>query len=339
MKRFIQLACASFISTFAVPGFADYSQYPDARVFIDLMVDKHKFNREDMIEWLRNAERKESIIKAMNRPAEKVKPWYEYRQHFVSEQRIRGGVEFWNSNSATLNNVYRDYGVDPAIVVAIIGVETNYGSNTGSFKVVDALTTLAFDYYTTINKQESRQKFFTSELENFFLLAREQNHDPLSLKGSYAGAMGLGQFMPSSYRRYAVDYNKDLFADIWDSTDDAIASVANYFKKNGWRDGEPVATRARISDTPDESELNKLHRPKLTIAELATLGYTPVDELDPKTKALPMSFEGKYGPEYWLGLHNFYVISRYNPRNKYALAVYQLSEAIKARHNELAQLH
>lgn len=338
MKHILLMACVSVPLLFSSGAAADYSENPDAVAFIEKMVTEHKFKREDLIQWLRSAERKESIIKAMSRPAEKVKPWHEYRKHFISPQRINGGVEFWQRNNDTLEKVRREFGVEPSVIVSIIGVETSYGGNTGSYLVIDALATLAFDYYVNVDKRESRRKFFTSELEHFLLLAREQNHDPLSLKGSYAGAMGLGQFMPSSYRSYAVDYNRDQFADIWESEEDAIASVANYFRKHGWREGEPVATRARISNLAADIALDKLHRPKLSLTELEGKGITSVEQLPPETKALPMEFEGKYGPEYWLGLDNFYVISRYNPRTKYALAVYQLSEAIKERHNELAQL-
>lgn len=341
MKKAMKVATSILVGylSFSPQLHANYSEHPEADPFINTMVENHKFDRQDIVRWLANAEKKESIIKAMSRPAEKVKPWHEYRKHFISEQRINGGAAFWRKHQATLEQAYRDYGVDPAIIVSIIGVETNYGKNTGSYKVIDALTTLAFDYYTYHDKRESRKKFFTSELENFLLLAREQNRDPLSLKGSYAGAMGLGQFMPSSYRNYAVDYDNDQFADIWSNPTDAIASVANYFAKHGWRNGEAVATRAHISPSPDESSINKLHRPKESLSQLADKGYTPVSELPADSVALPMKFKGKYGPEYWLGLHNFYVISRYNPRTKYAMAVYQLSELIRERNHELAKRH
>ena len=327
------LAATAMISATAT---ADYSTHPQAQALIDKLVNTHHFERGDVQRWLGSAEQKESIIKAMSRPAEKVKPWHEYRKHFISEQRIAGGVKFWQENRATLEKAYRQFGVDPAIIIAIIGVETNYGSNTGSYRVIDALSTLAFDYYVEIDKRESRRDFFTSELENLFLLAREQNQNPLELTGSYAGAMGWGQFMPSSYRNYAVDFDADQFADIWHNPVDAIGSVANYFAKHGWKTGEPVATRAHIDKNPDETDIDKLYKPKLSIAQLAGRGFRPVMDLSAETTALPMRFEGRYGPEYWLGLHNFYVISRYNPRTKYALAVFQLSELIKERSHEIS---
>ena len=312
-------------------SFADYSTHPEAAEFIDLMVEKHQFERDEIVGWLKVAKHQTSIVKAMSRPAEKVKPWYEYRKHFISERRIKGGVKFWQENKATLERAQRELGVEPAIIVSIIGVETNYGSNTGSYKVVDALATLAFDYYTYTEKRASRKRFFTAELENLFLLAREQNQNPVELKGSYAGAMGLGQFMPSSYRNYAVDFDNDQFANIWTNPTDAIGSVANYFARHGWRQGEAVAMRANINTDPAEDSLNKLHRPKATLAELNNQGYKTIEQFPADTKALPMRFQAKYGNEYWLGLHNFYVISRYNPRTKYAMAVYQLSELIRER--------
>jgi len=313
-------------------SYGDYSTHEEAAEFIDLMVEKHQFKREEIVDWLAAAKHQESIVKAMSRPAEKVKPWYQYRKHFISERRITGGVKFWQENKATLERAQRELGVEPAIIVSIIGVETNYGSNTGSYKVVDALATLAFDYYTYTEKRASRKRFFTGELENLFLLAREQNQNPVELKGSYAGAMGLGQFMPSSYRNYAVDFDDDQFANIWTNPTDAIGSVANYFAKHGWKQGEAVAMRANISSDPAEDTLNKLHRPKATLAELNSQGYKIIEQFPADTKALPMRFKAKYGNEYWLGLHNFYVISRYNPRTKYAMAVYQLSELIQERY-------
>ena len=313
----------------ATPSFANYSKHPEAADFVNTMVVEHQFDREQVTEWLATAKYQESIVKAMSRPAEKAKPWHAYRKIFVTEARTSRGLDFWHANKITLNRAAREFGVDPAIVVSIIGIETNYGRNTGSYKVIDALTTLAFDYYTYTEKRQSRKIFFTIQLENLLLLAREQNKDPLTLKGSYAGAMGWGQFMPNSYRDYAVDYDGDGFADIWNNPTDAIGSVANYFTKHGWKTDQPVATRAYIDVTPSKEGLNKMTRPTSTIAELMALGYNPVEKYAPDSKAFPLRFVGKYGEEYWLGLHNFYVIGRYNPRTKYAMAVYQLSELIR----------
>ena len=316
----------------------DYSQKPQVSEFIDLMVNKHQFEREQVLEWLRSAEHQTSIVKAMSRPAEKVKPWHEYRKIFITDGRINKGVEFWQQHEATLERAYKDYGVDPAIIVSILGVETNYGGNTGSFRVIDALSTLAFDYYHSIEKRESRKNFFTIQLENLFLLAREQKKDPLSLKGSYAGAMGWGQFMPDSYRDYAVDFDGDNLADIWENPTDAIGSIANFLAKKGkWKKDQPVATRAHIKETIDIEGLNKMRRPEKTIADMEEQGFIPAQNYAKDSLAFPMVLSGKYGDEYWLGLYNFYAIGRYNPRIMYAMAVYQLSLAIDEKHCVIAK--
>lgn len=326
------LVATTFLaSVFSTASLADYSEHPEAGAFVDTMVDDHQFDRQQVLTWLAYAQHQKSIVKAMSRPAEKAKPWHEYRKIFVTETRANRGLEFWKENRATLEKAELEFGVDAAIIVSIIGVETNYGRNTGSYKVIDALTTLAFDYYTYTEKRESRKRFFTIQLENLLLLAREQNQDPLELKGSYAGAMGWGQFMPNSYRDYAVDYDGDGFADIWTNPTDAIGSVANYFTKHGWKEDQPVATRAYIENTPSKEGLNKMKRPTATLGDLIAQGYKPVEEFAPDSKAFPMSFKAKYGTEYWIGLHNFYVIGRYNPRTKYAMAVYQLSELMRNR--------
>ena len=333
----LKLVILGVLLSVSVTVLADYSKHPEASDFISTMVNKHDFEQSEIETWLASATHQKSIVKAMSRPAEKAKPWHEYRKIFVTDKRTSRGVKFWQENQETLERAEKEFGVDPAIIVSIIGVETNYGRNVGSYRVIDALTTLAFDYYTYTEKRESRKIFFTTQLEHLLLLAREQGKDPLTLKGSYAGAMGWGQFMPNSYRNYAVDYDGDEFADIWTNPTDAIGSVANYFKKHGWKNGLPVATRAHVKNTPDSDTLNKMKRPKTTIADLITQGYAPTDPVATDLTAFPLSFEGKYGQEYWLGLHNFYVIGRYNPRAKYAMAVHQLSQKIRTSQCKLAQ--
>lgn len=317
---------------------ADYSEKPQVADFVKLMISEHQFEREQVLEWLSAAKHQTSIVKAMSRPAEKVKPWHEYRKIFISDLRIKRGVEFWQQHEATLERAYRDYGVDPAIIVSILGVETNYGRNTGSFRVIDALSTLAFDYYHSIEKRESRKKFFTIQLENLFLLAREQNKDPLSLKGSYAGAMGWGQFMPDSYRDYAVDFDDDNHVDIWNNPTDAIGSIANFlYKKGKWKKDQPVATRAHFKESLNIDGLNKMRRPKKTIADMEKHGFIPAQNYAKDSLAFPMMLSGKYGDEYWLGLYNFYAIGRYNPRIKYAMAVYQLGSEIREQRCEIVK--
>jgi membrane-bound lytic murein transglycosylase B len=291
------------------------------------MVDEHGFERGALQGLFSEARYQESIIQAMERPAERVKPWHEYRQIFVTERRIRDGQKFWRDHAATLERAQRDYGVDPAIVVAIIGVETFYGRITGSFRVMDALTTLAFDY-------PKRSEFFASELAQYLLLTREQDVDPLSLKGSYAGAMGYGQFIPSSYRAYAVDYNDDGNADIWTDPVDAIGSVANYFARHGWQAGAPVVVPAAVSEDHDREMVNVLVRPSLSSAELAARGFRPLGDPAPDAPAFPLRLEGSDGEEYWLAYDNFYVITRYNRSHRYAMAVYQLSLELAKRMTE-----
>ena len=269
---------------------------------------------------LNEAERKQSILDAISRPAEKTKPWFEYRKIFLTEKRAREGAEFAAQHAETLADVSAQTGVPASVITAIIGVETFYGRIAGSYRVVDALATLAFDY-------PRRSPFFTSELENFLVLAYESGRDPLALKGSYAGAMGYGQFMPSSYRAYAKDYDGDGVADIWTSPDDAIASVANYFVRHGWQPGAPVVVPANDGGAPADIYDGGL-KPTYSVGELAQQGFAPREATDVDLLATPLRLEGVDGPEYWLCLENFYVITRYNHSAMYALSVWQLSREI-----------
>ena len=268
------------------------------------------------------AERQQSILDAISRPAEKTKAWYEYREIFLTDRRIREGVSFWSDHAGTLQSVAVLTGVPAELVVAIIGVETYYGRITGSYRVIDALATLAFDY-------PRRSPFFTGELEQFLVLAWESGKDALALKGSYAGAMGYGQFMPSSYRAYARSYEGDGAPDIWDNPADAIASVGNYLEAHGWRSGEQVVIDG-IADDPDPAMFEGGLKPKKTVAALALEGLAPTDPLDPAGLATPLRLEEEDGMRYWLGLQNFYVITRYNHSAMYAMAVWELSQAIAA---------
>ena len=310
---------ASSVSTVVMSD--DYVGREDVDTFIDEMVTEHQFSREDLQSWFAVAKKKQSILDAISRPAEKRLTWAEYRNIFIKPSRINKGVEFWEQNSDVLAKAEKEFGVPASVIVAIIGVETLYGGNKGSFRVVDALSTLGFDY-------PPRSKFFRSELKHFFLLAKEQGQDPLRLTGSYAGAMGYGQFIPSSYRAYAVDYDNDQFADIWNNTTDAIGSVANYFHEHGWKPGQPVVVRTRIADGYDKEILNDSLKPKHTVESLQQQGYMPLDNLEPSQTANAIRLEGKQGAEFWVGLHNFYVITRYNHSRLYAMAVWQLSQAI-----------
>ncbi|MDG2138556.1 MAG: lytic murein transglycosylase B [Luminiphilus sp.] len=271
---------------------------------------------------LDQAERKQSILDAISRPAEKTKPWYDYRKIFLTDKRAREGVAFAQQNAETLAKVSDQTGVPASVITAIIGVETFYGRITGSYRVIDALATLAFDY-------PKRSPFFTRELQNFLVLAYETGKDPLALKGSYAGAMGYGQFMPSSYRAYAVDYDGDGVADIWTNADDAIASVANYFLRHGWQPGAPVIVPANYDGDSSEIFAGGL-KPEKTVGELAEEGFAPRSATDISLVATPLRLEGSEGYEYWLCLENFYVITRYNHSAMYALSVWQLSLEIES---------
>lgn len=313
-----QLAIVSAFSAVTVYA-GEYDNRPEAIAVVDAAVAQG-VDRAWAERIVAAAERKQSILDAMARPAEKTKPWYEYRQIFMTDKRIAGGVEFAMEHAETLQAVSAETGVPAEIIVAIIGVETFYGRITGSYRVIDALSTLAFDY-------PKRAPFFTAELENFLVLAYESGMDPLSLKGSYAGAMGYGQFMPSSYRAYARDFDGDEVIDIWANPRDAIYSVANYFVEHGWQPGSDVVVSASgesAAATVFEGGL----KPRFTVGELAEMGFAPVEPTDVDLKATALSLEGADGPEYWLALPNFYVITRYNHSAMYALSVWQLSQAI-----------
>lgn len=304
-------------------AWADYSQHPLAAGFVDEMVKKHGFKPEEVRTWLKQAEKKQAILDAMSRPAEKTKTWKEYRPIFIQPLRVTRGVEFWKANQAALVKAEKVYGVPPEIIVAIIGVETNYGKNAGGYYVLDALTTLAFDY-------PPRAPFFRSELENFLVLSREHDQSPAKFKGSYAGAMGFGQFMPSSYRKFAVDFTGDGYADIWENPIDAIGSVANYFKAHGWQAGKPVTVKAGYHPKKQAPVFNEIQPPQTPLADWKKLGLIPASHVSASTPALALEFDGDKGLEHWLGFGNFYVITRYNRSPMYAMAVYQLSQQIRA---------
>lgn len=313
------------------PAWADYSQHPLAPAFVDEMVREHGFKVEDVQAVLRQAEKRQPILDAIARPAEKSKTWKEYRPIFIVPARISNGVAFWQENRNALELAEKEYGVPAEIIVAIIGVETNYGRNMGSWRVIDALSTLAFDY-------PPRAPFFRSELVKYFLLTRQQQHDPLEFKGSYAGAMGFGQFMPSSYLAYAVDFSGDGFTDIWNNPTDAIGSVANYFKQHGWQTGKAVVVPAKLSQ-PRATVLandafNKILPPSIPVRDWKKAGVVPVTALDGAIPAIAIEFDGAKGLEYWFGLQNFYTITRYNRSPMYAMAVYDLSVDIKTAMNK-----
>ena len=320
--RLFAACCA--LSTGVALASVNYGDNALALDLIDELVAEENFDRATLEAVFADAERQESILKAIARPAEKTKPWYEYREIFVTEKRENQGVAFYEAHRDTLARAERETGVPAQIIVAIIGVETYYGRITGSYRVIDALSTLAFDY-------PKRSPFFTKELKNYLMLTRDQGFDPTELKGSYAGAMGYGQFMPSSYRAYAIDFDDDGVIDIWNNPVDAIGSVANYFREHGWRSGEPVVTAALREGEVPEDWFNSSLKPERTVGEFQSAGLRPMRQLPEDAPATAMKFELADGFEYWMGLHNFYVITRYNHSSMYAMSVYQLSQRLADR--------
>ncbi len=293
--------------------------------FIRYMVQKHTFKQTELEELFQKVKLHPSILEAIARPAEG-KAWFDYRPIFVTTSRIKGGIKFWKQYNAVLDKANTTYGVPQEIIVSIIGVETRYGRHTGRYPIIDSLSTLAFAY-------PPRSKFFKSELEQYLLMTREERLDPLALKGSYAGAMGMPQFISSSFRRYAVDFDKSGQRNLWESPTDAIGSVANYFKKHRWRTGEPIATKVQVHGERYRLLLSKGIKPDKTQQQLLDNGVVLPNGLQPQLKGKLLSFETKSGPEYWVVWHNFYVISRYNHSALYSMAVLQLSEKIFSLYN------
>lgn len=306
---------------------ADFVGRPEVDAYVEQMAQQG-FSRADLTKLFKDAQHKQSIIDAISRPAEKVKPWSEYRDVFVTDQRIAEGVQFWRDNAAALARAQQEYAVPPEIVIAIIGVETRYGRNAGAYRVIDALSTLAFDY-------PPRSDFFRNELTQYLLLTREEGIDPRSLTGSYAGAMGYGQFMPSSFRNWAVDFDGDGKRNIWTDPVDAIGSVANYFRQHGWIADGQVVEPASVSSPKADGVANESLSLQYTVGQLRAFGVS-VDGVSDAAEAGLYRMDGNNGIEYWVGLHNFYVITRYNHSSMYALAVHQLGQAIAGRATELA---
>lgn len=288
--------------------------------FIRQMVEAHQFDESKLHALFDSVEIKADILKRISSPSEGL-PWYKYRKIFMTETRINAGVQFWRDNEQALAAAEKQYGVPAQIIIAIIGVETLYGKNTGNHRVIDALSTLAFAY-------PPRSKFFTSELEQFLLLCREENINPADPLGSYAGAMGMPQFMPSSFRNFAADFDNDSRRDIWHSKSDVIASIANYFTKHHWQANQAIAFPATAKDKKYKSALNKDLKPDLTLAKLKSLQIKTSRSLPVNNKVKLLAFEQEQGEELWVALDNFYVITRYNHSPLYAMAVYQLSQAI-----------
>ena len=309
--------CASVFSTTLSANIANKKE---VKSFIEEMVSKHQFDRDSLVALFKQVEIKDKIIKAIERPAES-KPWYQYRTIFLTDKRIQQGVKFWNEHADALKRATQTYGVPEKIIVAIIGVETFYGKHKGHYRVMDSLSTLAFAY-------PKRSSFFKSELEEYLLLTRDEKVDPLSLKGSYAGAMGKPQFISSSYRRYAVDFDGDGKRDLLENTDDVIGSVAHYFSEHKWVAGEPIAAPAQVVGKDFKSIIDNGIKPQQPLSDLIKKGVSVFAEYPLDQNSALIEFELKSGHEYWVGFDNFYVITRYNHSELYAMAAFQLGQAI-----------
>lgn len=307
----------------------DYAGYKSTKKFIKKM-EKYGFERSYLNGLFSQLDRREGVLRIMNRYTGVKGPvsrgaWDRYRKKFLTDDRIAKGAAFWARNRHSLKRAEQQYGVPAEYIVAIIGVETLYGGNVGRSPVFDSIATIAFDY-------PRRSKYFTDELEQYLLMARDERFDPRSKRGSYAGAMGLGQFMPSSFRKYAVDFDGNGRRNLW-NPDDAIGSVANYFRGYGWRKGEGVAVRATYSGSGYKS-METGFDSRHSLGSLKRAGVRASGSVSSRTVSL-LSYSTYSGDELWLGKHNFYVITRYNHSNRYAMAVHQLAQAVKQRYRSM----
>lgn len=320
MNRIATLAASAMLLA-PLPAPALDVDRADVRDYVDELVKEHGLDADYLNAMLGAAQSQPSILEAMARPAERTKTWAEYRAIFMTPERVEAGAAFWREHEARLERVAANSGVPPEMLVGIIGVETYYGRRAGKYPLLDSLATLAFDY-------PPRSRFFRSELTQLFLLARDEALEIDKAVGSYAGAMGAPQFMPSSYRSYAVDGDGDGRRDLFGNWDDVLASVANYFNAHDWRKGEAVVTRATLSRPNGHRPADNQLKPGGDVAGMAAQGVRFTTDLGPSAPAGLLAFEGPDGLEHWVGFHNFYVITRYNRSTMYALVVYQLGQAV-----------
>jgi membrane-bound lytic murein transglycosylase B len=330
----ILVALASLAGAMSAPAATPSSSVaarPDVRAFVDEMADEHGFRRAALRRVFAQVQLQPSVVAAMQRPLLEPPKWYEYARPFLAPARVAGGVRWWSAHADALAQAEARYGVPAEVIVAIVGVETFYGRNVGRYRALDALATLAFDY-------PRRAAFFRSELKEFLLLVRELGISPLVPKGSFAGALGIPQFMPSSYRRFAVDFDGSGRADLWTSAPDVVASVAHFLVEHGWQPGGPVLLAARIADEDRESALQRLDggiTERQPVLAWAAAGVTPADGpagLETESVGLVSLEEDGPGPQsasYWIACNNFYVITRYNRSRLYAAAVWELAKAIR----------
>lgn len=333
-KRIWQAGLAALALAAGSSQAGDFSQYEELTAMIAQLEADKTYAPGELAGIFSSVMRQDRILELIARPAEKSKEWKDYRPIFMTESRVRDGLSFWDQHRDTLTRAEQTYGVPASMILAILGVETKYGSNKGGFKVIEALATLGLDY-------PPRAPFFRKELREFLVLSKQNGMDPLAVQGSYAGAMGFPQFMPSSWRRLAVDFDGDGRIDLINNPVDAIGSIGNYLKANGWRQGEPVAVRARIQGQDYDNATSKELKPATTLAELARQGLSP---REPLTQAMPattavsgLRLQGTNGGEFWIGFNNFFVITTYNRSILYAMAAHQLAEALDTARKERDQ--
>lgn len=328
MLRLAQI-CATLVLTcnLQTATGVDLTERPEVQAFISEMAQAHGFDPLELKSIFSAAQLRPSIIELISRPGES-KPWDSYLAQFLRPTIVETGVRFWEENAAALRRARREFGVPEEVVVAILGVETRFGASTGRVSILDALTTLAFDY-------PRRADFFRSELEHFLLLGREEGLAISAIRGSYAGAIGLPQFMPSSYRRYALDYNRDGKRDLLTSKSDAIGSVAHYLKMHGWRAERPVIVRASGDEIRMRDIVASGTKPQLSLEQFRALNIRPQGKIADSDKAHLLMLTPQSGVEFWLALDNFRAILSYNQSSYYAMAVFKLSEALRqARYGE-----
>jgi membrane-bound lytic murein transglycosylase B len=330
LKSFVisLLLCLSTLLN-ASTAYADayFANRPEVQTFINYMTNKHQFDRAQLIALFSTIKIRPRVMQSLRVPLE-AKPWSTYQLVFINESHIRQGVEFWNRNQDALDRAEKMYGVPASIIVATIGVETKYGKNKGEYPVIDALASIAFS-------DSPRAHYFRHELEEFLLLSREQHLDPVTIRGSYAGAIGQPQFMPSSYRHFAVNFSGSGHIDLSDNEYDIIGSIANYYQKHGWKTNQPVAIPTMVQHSRYRFLLKNSTSRLMTQDELEEYGLYPYSRIPYKQKFKIIQLQGTHGSEYWVGLNNFDVIKRYNPSNLYAMAVYQLSYYITTLREKL----
>jgi membrane-bound lytic murein transglycosylase B len=327
------LAAALVVSLALLPARGDSTvnaaprfdlERPEIKAFLDGAAERTPMSRAQLAKLLSTAQPQPKIVELISKPAERVTPWWEYRERFLTEERIALGVKFWEEHREGLEKIAAERGVAPEYIVAIIGVETKYGAIMGRYRVLDALATLAFDY-------PPRSEFFRKELEEFVLLTHEESLNPPDALGSYAGAMGGSQFMPSSYRRFAVDGNGDGKRNLWADWNDVFASTANYFREHGWETGAPVLSEVELDPEPTFTIDTRNLKLNETVESLNLQGVHTKTRLPADTPALIISAEQRDGPAYRVGFKNFEVITRYNRSVKYAMTVNDLAQAIAQR--------